>query len=339
MRSPIIAGIPGPELDTPTKEILRRLNPAGYILFTRNCVDEAQLKKLCADLKALSGDDVLIFIDQEGGRVNRIDWLPYKAPAGQVIGALYEKNPALGMRVAYLNAFLLAAHLRPYGINVNCLPLADVSFPYTHEIIGTRAFSHKPEVVAALARATSKGLVAGGCYPIIKHAPGHGRAQADSHQSLPTVDVELAELMERDFYPFKENADCPMIMTAHILYPQLDKNACATQSPKILNGILREALGMTGLIVSDDLYMEALAGDIPQRAKASLDAGCEMLLVCAGKNEDLEKLAEMNLVLTAEAARKLAGFPTLGAPSEHEVEAATAELRKIWPEHEVTYAV
>lgn len=339
MRSPIIAGIPGPELDAQTKEILRRLNPVGYILFKRNCVDEAQLKKLCADLKALSNEDALIFIDQEGGRVNRIDWLPYKAPAGQVIGALYEQNPALGLRVAYLNAFLLAAHLRPYGINVNCLPVADISFPYTHDVIGNRAFSHKPEVVAALAKATSKGLEAGGCWPIIKHAPGHGRAQADSHKDLPVVDVELAELMERDFYPFKENADCPLIMTAHILYPQLDGSACATQSPKVLDGILRDKLGMTGLIVSDDLYMEALQGDIPARAVASLEAGCELLLVCAGKNDDLEKLADMDLKLTETANAKLQTLPKLGCPSDHEVEAATAELQKLWPERGMAYAV
>lgn len=339
MRSPIIAGLPGPELDTQTQEILRRLNPVGYILFKRNCVNEVQLKKLCADLKALSGEEPLIFIDQEGGRVNRIDWLPYKAPAGRVIGALYEENPPLGMRVAYLNAFLLAAHLRPYGINVNCLPVADIAFPYTHDVIGDRAFSHKPEVVATLANATSKGLKAGGCWPIIKHAPGHGRAQADSHKNLPVVDVELAELMDRDFYPFKENAQCPLIMTAHILYPQLDDKACATQSPKVLQGILREKLGMTGLIVSDDLYMEALQGDIPARAVASLEAGCDLLLVCAGKNDDLEKLAALNLKLSDGAARKIAALPELASPSAHEVEAATAELRKLWPEQGIAYAV
>jgi beta-N-acetylhexosaminidase len=294
-------------------------------------VNEGQLKKLCADLKALSTEEPLIFIDQEGGRVNRIAWLAYKAPAGRVIGALYEDNPPLGMRVAYLNAFLLAAHLRPYGINVNCLPVADIAFPYTHDVIGDRAFSHKPEVVARLANATCKGLRAGGCWPIIKHAPGHGRAQADSHKDLPVVDVELAELMARDFFPFKENAACPLIMTAHILYPQLDGKACATQSPKILQGILREKLGMTGLIFSDDLYMEALAGDIPARALASLEAGCELLLVCAGKNDDLEKLAALDLKLSDVAAQKINQLPQLGAPSPHEVEAAMQELQKIWP--------
>lgn len=340
MRSPIIAGIPGPVLDVDTQDVLTRLNPVGYILFKRNCVDEAQLKKLCTDLYALTpGDAPLIFIDQEGGRINRIDWLPYKAPAGQVIGQLYEQNPPLGLRVAYLNAFLLASHLRPYGIHVNCLPLADVAYAHAHSVIGDRAFSDKPAVVASLAKATAKGQLAGGCWPIIKHAPGHGRATADSHKSLPVIEATLEELTSRDFLPFQENADCPFVMTAHILYAQIDPTACATQSTLVLEGILRQQLGMTGLIVSDDLYMEALTGDISTRARASLQAGCDLLLVCAGVNDDLACLADLHLTITPEAAARMAALPALGVPSDHEVAASLAELHKLWPHHEVAYAV
>jgi beta-N-acetylhexosaminidase len=326
----LVVGVPGTTLDPATREVLMRLRPAGFILFKRNCESRTQVERLCADLAALAKEwqpasAPLMFIDQEGGRVNRIGWEPYMAPPGAAIGALYARDPQAGLRAAELNAYVLAAQLAVYGITVDCLPLADVHTPGAHDVIGDRAFSADPAAVAALCAATIKGLLAGGVWPVIKHAPGHGRAGADSHHELPIVTTPAAELATKDFHPFKVNAACPFVMTAHIRYDALDPSACATQSPKVIKNILRDQLGMTGLIVSDDLCMKALGGPVKERAEKALAAGCDLLLHCNGNLEEMAQLYGLP-PLTEAAQRRLAALPARGTPQPDVLAAAYAEV-------------
>lgn len=327
--TPLILGVSGTALTDEEKKVIIQLAPVGFILFKRNCESFNQVKALCEELKAMSPhSSPLIFIDQEGGRVNRINWEDYMAPPGRTIGEIYEKDEALGLEAARLNAYVLAAQLNAYGINVNCLPLADVAVEGMHDVIGDRAFSTDPKVVSALCSATISGLMAGGCWPIIKHAPGHGRATADSHKELPVVDESLEGLKSSDFLPFKVNNECPLVMTAHILYPQLDEVNPATTSKKIVDDVLRGELGLKGLIVSDDLNMEALDGTVRERAEKSLNAGCDLLLHCSGKIEELQSLIGLrevsDLTLTF-----LENMPPLGIPRAELVEDAKSRLAEL----------
>lgn len=319
---PVIIGIPGTTLDDQTRADIARLNPAGFILFKRNCESREQLEALCAELRALSPlATPLIFIDQEGGRINRILWEPYTGPAGAKIGALYHNNPEQGLRAAELNGYLIAAQLAVYGITVDCLPVADIRQEGAHDVIGDRAFSHDPAVVSALCAATIKGMLAGGVYPVIKHAPGHGRAKADSHFNLPVVDTNEATLMATDFLPFQQNNRCPFVMTAHITYTALDSE-CATRSHKVIEGIMRQKLGMTGLMVSDDLFMKALPGPLLSDAQAALQAGCDMLLVCntqssgAFSADNWQQMMTLTALpgLRTESLQRLAALPALHTP-------------------------
>lgn len=325
----LILSLDSTELDDETKTIFRHLAPVGFILFKRNCKNAKQLKKLCADLKEVSPlNEPLILIDQEGGRVNRIDWEEYMAPAGRTIGELFDKNESLGLKAAQLNSYVLAAQLREYGINVNCLPLADVAVKGMHDAIGDRSFSTCPKTVAALCGATITGLLAGGVWPVIKHAPGHGRALSDSHKNLPIVDASIEELRKQDFYPFIVNKECPLVMTAHILYPQIDPENCTTHSPTMINEILKNEMGLTGLIVSDDLNMEALSGTIRQRAENALNAGCDLLLHCSGKNEEMRELFGLRDI-SDNALKALENLPTLGNPTAALLSSAKIELQEL----------
>jgi beta-N-acetylhexosaminidase len=325
--SPFIVAISGLNVTEEERETLLQLNPVGYILFARNCDNAQQVKELCDDLKSISSHHTpLIFIDQEGGRVKRIEWDDYIGPAGKTIGDIYKQDKALGLELAQKNGYVIAAQLAAYGINVNCLPLADVRHLGMHDVIGDRAFSDNPEDVAALCAATISGQLAGGVWSIIKHAPGHGRATADSHLELPEVDVPFEDLMKSDFYPFKVNNQCPFIMTAHIRYPQLD-GKCATDSKYVLDDVLRGALGMTGLIVSDDLNMEALEGTIRERAVRAMDAGCELMLQCSGRLEDLQQLVDLPAI-TDGAMEKLSALPTLGKFDDQLLEESKDLLRE-----------
>tara|TARA_Y100000294_G_scaffold177803_2_gene204939 strand:+ start:244 stop:1254 length:1011 start_codon:yes stop_codon:yes gene_type:complete len=326
---PLIVGVEGTQLTDGEKTLLRHLAPVGFILFKRNCQNAGQLKALCDELKTFSPmADPLIFIDQEGGRVNRIDWEDYMAPAGRTIGDLYKQNPDKGLKAAQLNGYVLAAQLKEYGINVNCLPLADVATESMHDVIGDRAFSNNPQEVAALCAATISGLMAGGVYPIIKHAPGHGRAQADSHLELPAVDQPLSALKAQDFLPFTANKECPLVMTAHILYPQLDPENCATNSPFIIDEILKKEMGLTGLIVSDDINMQALQGNMAERANKALNAGCDLLLHCSGKLAELEQLKTVPDV-TDDVLNTLENLPPLGKANAELLQQAKEELKEL----------
>ncbi len=326
---PLILGVAGTEITNDEENILRHLAPVGFILFKRNCESREQVKALCEKLKTLSPlYNPLIFIDQEGGRVNRISWEDYMAPCGKTIGDLFDENADKGIQAAQLNGYVLAGQLYEYGINVNCLPLADVATGDMHDVIGDRAFSTNPKTVAALCASTIAGLMAGGVYPIIKHAPGHGRAMSDSHLELPEVDAPLAELKTQDFYPFEVNKQCPLVMTAHILYPQLDKENCATNSPYIIENVLKGEIGMTGLIVSDDINMQALKGGMHERAINALNAGCDLLLHCSGKLSELKELVNVPDI-TASAHEKLDTLPSLGKPNAVLMEESKNQLKEL----------
>lgn len=295
-----ILGCAGPSLTAEEAAFFRRVKPWGFILFKRNVETPDQVRALVDALRATVGrDDAPLLIDQEGGRVQRLGpphWRRY--PPGAAYGALPANDPLLRREITRLGARLIAHDLRALGINVDCAPVLDVPDPQGHEIIGDRAYAQTPDEAAVLARAAAEGLIAGGVLPVIKHIPGHGRAKADSHLELPVVDAALEELEGRDFVPFKVLSDMPMAMTAHVIYSAVDRKRPATTSKKVMRGIIRGAIGFEGLVMSDDLSMKALSGDFTDRAKASLAAGCDVVLHCNGD------MAEMSAVVAGTGALK-----------------------------------
>jgi beta-N-acetylhexosaminidase len=304
--TPLILGLSGPVLTADERAFFAEASPAGFILFRRNVVDRVQLRALTDSLRALSGrDDVPILIDQEGGRVARMqppEWPVF--PAGAAFDALYDIAPVSAIEAMRANASALALMLREAGVNVDCLPLLDVRQPGAHDIIGDRALGSEPLRVAALGRATIEGLRAGGVVGVVKHVPGHGRAMADSHLELPVVDAPAEEL-ETDLAPFIRLHDAPMAMTAHVVYDAWDKAQCASLSDKIISGIIRHRIGFDGLLMSDDLGMHALKGDFGERAAGVIAAGCDVALHCSGDMGEMIACADAVLPLTAEARIRL----------------------------------
>ena len=280
---PLIVGLPGPALDPALAAALARLDPLGVIVFARNIEAPDQLTALTAAIRAALGRPAApVLVDQEGGRVARLKGNHFRhPPAAQKFGLLWDRNPKAATRAAFLNARLMADEMAACGIDVDCAPVCDVPGAGAHDVIGDRAFHADPHVVAALARATARGLLAGGVQPVMKHIPGHGRARADSHLELPVVDAPAAALA-RDAIPFRALAAvAPWAMTAHVLYPALDPENCATLSPKIIAGTIRRAIGFHGVLVSDDLRMKALAGGTAANGAAALAAGCDLVMDCA----------------------------------------------------------
>lgn len=290
---PWIIGVEGLALSEAERDLIRTHEPAGFILFQRNCDNPAQVTALVNSLHEVTGrDDLLILIDQEGGRVARLKpphWR--KAPPAAVFAGVARNDPKRAERMTYLNARLLAEELISLGITVNCAPLADIPVTGSHDIIGDRAFGHTPEQVAALGAAMAKGLLEGGVLPVLKHIPGHGRATADSHEELPTVTASLAELRATDFIPFQKLCHLPLGMTAHIRYTAIDEKLPATLSPTVIK-LIREEIGFTGLLMSDDLSMKALSGSMGELTKQTLAAGCDLVLHCNGKMEEMQLIAD-----------------------------------------------
>ena len=303
---PIIFGLSGLALTDDEKRLFRDVDPAGYILFKRNIEDRDQVRALTDSLRALHGrDDVLISIDQEGGRVARMRgpvWPEF--PAGAVFDALYDIAPMTAIEAARSNAEAIALILAEVGINVDCLPLLDVRVPETHAAIGDRALGSDPARVAALGRAMLDGLAAGGVVGVVKHMPGQGRAVVDSHYDLPHVHASEADL-EQDLAPFRTLKNAPMGMTAHVVYDAWDADRCATMSPIILNDIVRGKIGFDGLLMSDDLDMNALSGDVPTRAADCVAAGCDIALNCWGRFDEMVAIAEKLPEITDEAKSRL----------------------------------
>ncbi len=290
---PAFLGLAGAALSSDERAFFREAEPAGYILFKRNCVDRPRLRALTDELRALAGrDDLAILIDQEGGRVARLTppiWPAF--PAGARFDALYEVSPIAGLQAAKLNASAIAVLLREAGITVDCLPLLDVRCPGAHDIIGDRALGSDPLRVGSLGRMVLDGLREGGVVGVVKHVPGHGRAMADSHAELPVVDAAADEL-ETDLAPFVALADAPMAMTAHVLYPAWDAARCASLSPTIIADIIRGRIGFDGLLMSDDLGMKALAGGFAERAAQVIAAGCDIALHCSGDLGEMAAVAD-----------------------------------------------
>jgi beta-N-acetylhexosaminidase len=291
--SAAIFGFLGHTLSAEEIEFFSRVSPWGYILFGRNIDNAAQLRALTASIRAVSGrKNVPIFIDQEGGRVQRIKApLAPLYPTGRAIGEVYEKSNTTGLRAAWLMSRLHAFDLAAYGINADCLPVLDVPVIGSHDVIGDRAYHSDPHVVAKIGLAAAEGLVAGGVLPVIKHIPGHGRGAADSHLNLPVVETSHDELSRTDFVPFKALAHIPLAMTAHITYTALDNKAPATLSKKVIRKIIRKEIGFDGLLMSDDVSMKALSGDFASRTGAILRAGCDIVLHCNGDMAEMAAVA------------------------------------------------
>jgi beta-N-acetylhexosaminidase len=304
--TPAIFGLAGLTLSADERAFFRDADPAGYILFGRNIADRGQLRALTDELRTIHGrEKTFICIDQEGGRVARMkppEWRAY--PAGEAFDRLYDTAPASAIEAARVNAWALGLDLAEAGISVDCTPLLDVRQPGAHDVIGDRALGSEPLRVAALGRAVLDGLAAAGVAGVVKHMPGHGRAGADSHKELPTVTASEAEL-ETDIRPFRTLADAPIAMTGHILFTAWDAENPATQSPFVIEEVIRKRIGFSGLLLTDDLDMEALSESVPQRAAHAIAAGCDIALNCWAKMEDMIGIAEALPAMSPAAAERL----------------------------------
>ena len=324
-----ITGVSGLELSASEREFIHAERPWGFILFKRNIETPDQVSALVKELRNCLGEaDAPVLIDQEGGRVARLGpphWPAY--PPGAVFGALYDLDPALGLQAARLSSRLIAADLIDLGVTVDCLPLADVPVAGADAVIGNRAYGTEPAKVAAIARAVTGGLEQGGVLPVLKHIPGHGRATADSHFRLPTVDTPREELERTDFAAFQPLAELPMAMTAHVVFSALDPAQPATTSATIIRQVIRGAIGFQGLLMSDDVCMNALAGSITERTRAIVNAGCDMVLHCNGKLDEMRDVARETPELTGEALQRAnRALASRKQPEPLDRQAARAEL-------------
>ncbi|MEQ8653326.1 MAG: beta-N-acetylhexosaminidase [Kiloniellales bacterium] len=303
----LVLGLSGPSLDQEEARFLQEADPLGFILFARNIETPEQVTALTGSLRALVGrDDAPILIDQEGGRVQRLRPPHWRAapPAGD-FGRLAAKDLAAARRAVYLNHRLIADELIALGITVDCAPVVDLRHQGAHEVIGDRAFGGAPILVADLGRAACQGLLDGGVQPVIKHIPGHGRGLVDSHHALPICALAESELHASDFLPFRLLRDQPWAMTAHVVYEALDDKAPATTSAGLIDRVIRKDLGFDGVLISDDLSMQALSGSLSARARAAMAAGCDLALHCNGIMEEMAEVALAVGPMSAEAMARL----------------------------------
>lgn len=320
-----IFGCSGPALSPDEAAFFREADPWGFILFGRNVEDPAQLAALTRALRDSVGRDAPVLIDQEGGRVQRLapphwaQWLP-------VLDQVAAAGPGQAARSLYLRFRLIAAELRAVGIDVNCAPLADIAGPATHPFLRNRCYGTDAASVAANARAAADGMLAGGVLPVLKHLPGHGRATVDSHLSLPRVEAPLAELEASDFAAFRALANLPLGMTAHIVFTAVDPLLPATQSPDAIR-LIREGIGFGGLLMTDDIAMQALVGGMADRARASLAAGCDLVLHCNGRMDEMQAVASAAGRMGDDAARRAgAALALRRSPAPADEAALRAEL-------------
>jgi beta-N-acetylhexosaminidase len=299
----------GPELTDTERRFFADADPLGFILFGNNCESPIQFHKLITALReAVGREDAPILIDQEGGRVARLGPPHWRAPPpAQAFAELAERDSDGGHEAAHINARMIADELAELGINVNCAPVVDLPVPGAHDVIGDRAHGKTPQMVGDLGGAVCAGFLTGGVIPVLKHIPGHGRARADSHVELPVVDASFETLAGSDFQPFRALNWVPWAMTAHVMYVDVDAELPATQSPTVIERVVRGEIGFDGILVSDDIGMQALAGSFAARAQASLAAGCDVVLHCSGKlgemTEALSGIAPMSDVAMERLAR------------------------------------
>jgi len=301
-----ITGIADKVLDAREKEFIAEHQPWGFILFGRNIEGADQLCRLTASLRAVTGRDNLpILIDQEGGKVRRLrPPLVVDYPAAAEIGKLYKKDEQAGIRAAWLMSRLHAFDLHRFGINVNCLPVLDVLIEGAHEVIGSRAYGNEAQMVSVLGQAAAEGLLAGGVLPVMKHIPGHGRALQDTHFDLAHVDVPLDVLRSSDFVPFRALNHLPMAMNAHVVYDGVDRDNPATFSARLVREIIRGDIGFDGLLMSDDLGMQALSGSFGERAHRCFAAGFDLVLHCSGNFQEMREVAAVAPILSGKALER-----------------------------------
>ena len=300
-----ITGLSGLTLTADERAFLREARPWGLILFKRNIQDKIQVTDLINELLEELGADVPVLVDQEGGRVQRLGpphWPAY--PAGAAYGRLYDRDAGAGLTAARLGARLIAADLAQLGINVDCLPLADVPVSGADRVIGDRAYGETPAKVAAIAAAIAEGLAAGGVLPVLKHIPGHGRANADSHEKLPVVHAPRATLEASDFAAFRPLKKLPLAMTAHVVFTAIDPVLPATTSATMIGEVIRGLIGFDGILMSDDISMGALSGSIAERTRAAIAAGIDVVLHCNGKLDEMQAVAAAAPELAGDASRR-----------------------------------
>ena len=319
MTSALIVGLAGTELTTDERAFLKKAAPAGIILFARNCATAHQIRTLVSDAAAATGaGDFLVLIDQEGGRVQRLGPPAYDAlPPAARYRDRWPDDLAAASRHAHAVARLTAANLRALGINTNCAPVLDLRVPGAHDIIADRAYAATVDEIVEIAGAAAAGYLEGGIVPVMKHIPGHGRAMADSHHTRPVVETAREALENTDFAPFKRLHHLPAAMTAHVVYTAIDHQHPASTSPAVIQSIIRKHMAFDGLLMSDDLSMQALAGPIEKRAAAVCAAGCDLALHCNGNLCEMEAAA--------------AGAPRLAGPSLRRFRHCTAFTRHIQP--------
>jgi len=329
MRSRAIYGCEGLSLGAEERDFFRAVQPWGFIVFGRNIADPEQLRALVQSLRETVDDETApVLIDQEGGRVARLKPPHWKErPAAGRFGALYTSDREVAREAVYLNARLIAHDLCEVGINVDCLPVLDVPVEGADSIIGDRAFARDPATIIDLGRAAIEGLIEGGVLPVMKHIPGHGRATADSHLALPRVATGPEELSATDFVTFRSLNHCPMAMTAHVVYDAVDPQRPATTSPKVIRDVIRGQMSFDGLLMSDDVSMNALSGPLSVRTKAALFAGCDVVLHCNGKLEEMREVAEEAKSLEGAALKRAqAALAQLRSPAPFDAAAANARV-------------
>ncbi len=326
--SATVLGVAGTTLGPGDAAFFRDSDPWGFILFARNVNDPTQLLRLTSGLRDAVGRDAPILIDQEGGRVQRMraphwrEWLPPLDHVARVA-------PCHRARSLWLRYRIIAHELRAVGIDVNCAPVGDIAGPRTHPFLRNRCFGEDAETVIHAARATADGLLAGGVLPVIKHLPGHGRAVVDSHHEVPRVTADAEDLHDTDFAVFAALADLPVGMTGHIVFDAIDPVRPATSSPGTI-AMIRSEIGFGGLLLSDDLSMQALSGDIAARAAAAISAGCDIALHCNGRRDEMERAVAAAGPLTPDAARRAAAALALRqAPGPDSIAALDDELRAL----------
>jgi beta-N-acetylhexosaminidase len=306
MAKALITDVAGATLTPEERAFLRDADPWGFIVFKRNVETPGQLRNLVDSMReAVGRADAPVLVDQEGGRVQRLGpphWPVY--PPGAHYGQRYDRDRDAGLAAARLGARLIAADLLSVGITVDCLPLADVPVSEADPVIGNRAYGTRADKVAAIAAAVAEGLMLGGVLPVLKHLPGHGRATADSHHRLPVVATDRATLEVTDFAAFRPLAGLPMGMTAHVVFSAIDPVAPATTSVTMVREVIRGHIGFDGLLMGDDLSMNALSGTLSERARASLAAGCDVVLHCNGTLEARREVADACPPLAGEAKRR-----------------------------------
>ncbi len=319
-----ITGLSGLTITASERAFLREAQPWGLIIFKRNVNSKQQVTELTSSFREAVGSDAPVLVDQEGGRVQRLgppQWPAY--PPGARYGALYDAEVSRGLSVARLGGHLIAADLGVLGIDVDCLPLADVLAPGADPVIGDRAYGSEPGKVAAIAGAIAEGLLAGGVLPVLKHLPGHGRATADSHLKLPVVDTDRVTLEATDFAAFRPLAGLPLGMTAHVVFSAIDPDAPATTSVTMVREVIRGFIGFRGLLMSDDVSMKALSGTIEERSRAAFAAGCDVVVHCNGDLGEMAAVAGAAPMLAGEAGERAgAALARRSAPEMFDVDAA-----------------